>query len=158
MPVLPMLLVNGCDGIGTGFSTTVPPHHPLDLVALLLHRLGPAAAPAGPSGSSSRRSGSSGAAAAAAAAASPPPLPQLAPWVRGFRGAIRPLELGLGGEEEEEEEDERAAAGESSYSLSAAAAGAGAGAGAGSRLRPRPVAFVSEGVATVSGADEVSGL
>ena len=38
-PVLPMLLVNGCIGIGTGFSTDVPSHNPLDIVAVLRQRL-----------------------------------------------------------------------------------------------------------------------
>jgi len=38
-PVLPMLVVNGCIGIGTGFSTDVPPHDPTDVVNLLKDRL-----------------------------------------------------------------------------------------------------------------------
>ena len=38
-PVLPLLLVNGCIGIGTGFSTDIPPHDPMDLVNLLKDRL-----------------------------------------------------------------------------------------------------------------------
>ena len=32
VPIIPMLLVNGCEGIGTGFSTKIPPFNPLDLV------------------------------------------------------------------------------------------------------------------------------
>lgn len=39
MPVLPLLLVNGALGIGTGFSTDVLPHNPLDLVKGLRARL-----------------------------------------------------------------------------------------------------------------------
>ncbi len=39
LPVIPMLLVNGCVGIGTGFSTDIPPYNPGDLVALLRERL-----------------------------------------------------------------------------------------------------------------------
>jgi len=31
-PVIPLVLVNGCAGIGTGWSTTVPPHHPLEVL------------------------------------------------------------------------------------------------------------------------------
>ena len=31
-PVLPTVLVNGCDGIGTGYSTTVPNHDPREVV------------------------------------------------------------------------------------------------------------------------------
>lgn len=32
-PIIPMLLVNGSKGIGTGFSTTIPPFNPLNLIA-----------------------------------------------------------------------------------------------------------------------------
>ena len=32
LPVIPMLLVNGSEGIGTGWSTYIPPFNPLDLV------------------------------------------------------------------------------------------------------------------------------
>jgi DNA topoisomerase-2 len=35
-PVLPMLLVNGARGIGTGYSTYVPPHNPVDLKRALI--------------------------------------------------------------------------------------------------------------------------
>ena len=31
-PILPMILVNGTEGIGTGFSTNIPPYNPLDIV------------------------------------------------------------------------------------------------------------------------------
>jgi DNA topoisomerase-2 len=31
-PIIPMILINGSKGIGTGFSTTVPPHNPIDIV------------------------------------------------------------------------------------------------------------------------------
>jgi DNA topoisomerase-2 len=34
-----MLLVNGCVGIGTGFSTDIPPYNPMDLVRVLKERL-----------------------------------------------------------------------------------------------------------------------
>ena len=39
MPVLPMLLVNGSIGIGTGFSTNIIPYNPLDMVSALELRL-----------------------------------------------------------------------------------------------------------------------
>ncbi|KAF0719819.1 Aste57867_764 [Aphanomyces stellatus] len=39
VPILPMLLVNGADGIGTGWSTSVPSHHPIELIDCLLRRL-----------------------------------------------------------------------------------------------------------------------
>ena len=38
-PVVPLLLINGCVGIGTGFSTDIPPHDPLDIINLLKDRL-----------------------------------------------------------------------------------------------------------------------
>ena len=38
-PVLPMLLINGCIGIGTGFSTDIPPHDPSEVINLLKERL-----------------------------------------------------------------------------------------------------------------------
>jgi DNA topoisomerase-2 len=34
-PIIPMLLVNGSEGIGTGFSTFIPPYNPLDLISNL---------------------------------------------------------------------------------------------------------------------------
>ncbi|CAK7330893.1 unnamed protein product [Dovyalis caffra] len=33
MPVIPMVLVNGCEGIGTGWSTFIPNYNPRDVVA-----------------------------------------------------------------------------------------------------------------------------
>jgi DNA topoisomerase-2 len=39
MPVIPMVLVNGCEGIGTGYSTYIPPYDPKDIVANLLRVL-----------------------------------------------------------------------------------------------------------------------
>jgi DNA topoisomerase-2 len=38
-PVVPLLVINGCIGIGTGFSTDIPPHNPEDVVGLLRDRL-----------------------------------------------------------------------------------------------------------------------
>ena len=35
MPVLPLVLVNGAEGIGTGWSTSIPNFNPLDIVANL---------------------------------------------------------------------------------------------------------------------------
>ena len=35
LPVVPLLLINGALGIGTGYSTTVPPFHPMELVTAL---------------------------------------------------------------------------------------------------------------------------
>jgi DNA topoisomerase II len=39
-PLLPMLLVNGARGIGTGYSTNVPPYNPTQLKAMLVKWLG----------------------------------------------------------------------------------------------------------------------
>lgn len=55
VPVIPMVLVNGAEGIGTGWSTSVPSYHPEDLVAYLLAKLNGT------------------------------PTPRLRPYVRGFR-------------------------------------------------------------------------
>ncbi|KAG5717839.1 DNA topoisomerase 2, partial [Termitomyces sp. T112] len=35
MPILPMVLVNGAEGIGTGWSTNIPCYNPIDIVANL---------------------------------------------------------------------------------------------------------------------------
>jgi DNA topoisomerase-2 len=32
VPIIPMVLVNGAEGIGTGFSTKIPPYNPLDII------------------------------------------------------------------------------------------------------------------------------
>ena len=39
IPIIPMILVNGCDGIGTGFSTKIPCYNPKDLVRYLQNML-----------------------------------------------------------------------------------------------------------------------
>ncbi|KAF2465458.1 type II DNA topoisomerase [Lindgomyces ingoldianus] len=39
VPVLPMVLVNGADGIGTGWSSTIPNYNPLDIVENLRIRM-----------------------------------------------------------------------------------------------------------------------
>ncbi len=39
LPTVPLLALNGSVGIGTGYSTDVPPHKPEDIVSLLRHRL-----------------------------------------------------------------------------------------------------------------------
>ena len=39
LPVVPLLAINGSVGIGTGYSTDIPPHNPDDIVCLLRHRL-----------------------------------------------------------------------------------------------------------------------
>jgi DNA topoisomerase-2 len=59
-----MLLVNGCVGIGTGFSTDIPSYNPKDLVSVLKQRL---------NGSISSLEDV-----------------KLVPWYNGFRGTIAP--------------------------------------------------------------------
>jgi DNA topoisomerase-2 len=39
LPVVPLLAINGSVGIGTGYSTNIPPHNPSDIVSLIRHRL-----------------------------------------------------------------------------------------------------------------------
>jgi DNA topoisomerase-2 len=39
VPILPMVLVNGADGIGTGWSTTIPNYNPQDLVDNILRMM-----------------------------------------------------------------------------------------------------------------------
>jgi len=38
-PTVPLLVINGAVGIGTGFSTNIPPHNPSDVLSLLRDRL-----------------------------------------------------------------------------------------------------------------------
>jgi len=68
LPILPLLLVNGADGIGTGWSTSVPNYNPLDLVANLKRMLDGEA----------------------------PEL--MHPWYRNFRGVIQPAPDAKAGE------------------------------------------------------------
>lgn len=58
LPILPLVLVNGADGIGTGWSTSIPNYNPEDIVVNLRRLL-----------------------------AGEEPLP-MAPWYRGFTGEI----------------------------------------------------------------------
>lgn len=44
VPIIPMVLVNGGKGIGTGFSTSIPCYDPLQLIAYLKQKMGVAAA------------------------------------------------------------------------------------------------------------------
>lgn len=39
-PVLPMVLCNGADGIGTGWSTSIPNYHPKDIIENIKRRMG----------------------------------------------------------------------------------------------------------------------
>lgn len=59
MPTLPMLLVNGSDGIGTGWSSSVPNYNPSDIIANLRRKM------AGE------------------------PMERMMPWFRGFTVGLR---------------------------------------------------------------------
>jgi len=39
MPIIPMILVNGADGIGTGWSTSIPNYNPIDIIENLKRRM-----------------------------------------------------------------------------------------------------------------------
>jgi DNA topoisomerase-2 len=58
VPILPMVLVNGCEGIGTGYSTYVPPYNPEDIKSNLIRLL------------------------------EKKPLVKMTPWFRGFTGTV----------------------------------------------------------------------
>lgn len=60
-PMLPMILINGASGIGTGFSTNVPCYNPKDLMRCIVHMLQDKPEEE---------------------------LPELVPWYRGFTGTI----------------------------------------------------------------------
>lgn len=62
VPIIPMSLVNGLEGIGSGFSTSVPSYNPIDLIDNIRRRL---------SGKEYR---------------------DIHPWYRGFSGSIDPVE------------------------------------------------------------------
>jgi DNA topoisomerase-2 len=59
VPIIPLLLVNGCQGIGTGWSTNIPQHDPLDVLKYIRAKL-----------DGKKR------------------LPSIRPWVKGFNGNI----------------------------------------------------------------------
>lgn len=39
LPIIPMILINGCEGIGTGFSTYIPNYNPIDIIIWLQNKL-----------------------------------------------------------------------------------------------------------------------
>uniref|UniRef100_K3WUW3 DNA topoisomerase 2 n=1 Tax=Globisporangium ultimum (strain ATCC 200006 / CBS 805.95 / DAOM BR144) TaxID=431595 RepID=K3WUW3_GLOUD len=67
VPILPMLLVNGAEGIGTGWSTSIPCFHPIHVIDNLLHLL--EAGDAGEDPDAVK-------------------LETMTPWAKGFRGEI----------------------------------------------------------------------
>jgi DNA topoisomerase-2 len=67
-PIVPLLLVNGAQGIGTGWSTNIPPHNPKDVLNYIRAKL---------DGKQQQ-------------------LPPLRPWVRNFKGDIVAKDDGRG--------------------------------------------------------------
>lgn len=60
LPVIPMLLVNGSEGIGTGWSTNIPSYNPLDLVDNIRRLM------------------------------NGEPMEEMKPWFKGWEGTIEP--------------------------------------------------------------------
>lgn len=60
VPIIPMILVNGTKGIGTGYSTDIPSYNPVDIIANMKRFL------------------------------SKKKMVAMAPWYRGFKGTITP--------------------------------------------------------------------
>eukprot|EP00924_Labyrinthula_sp_SR-Ha-C_P006810 augustus_masked-scaffold_8-processed-gene-1.4-mRNA-1 protein AED:0.09 eAED:0.09 QI:0/-1/0/1/-1/1/1/0/1582 len=67
-PIIPMVLVNGATGIGTGWSTDIPKYNPKDLVCWLKYRIN------------------------VELGKDPGIPPALFPWYRGYRGEIKQLQ------------------------------------------------------------------
>ncbi|KAI0013093.1 type II DNA topoisomerase [Xylariaceae sp. FL0662B] len=68
VPVIPMVLVNGADGIGTGWSTSIPNYHPVDIIKNIKRRMG-------------RMDGDD-----------EKPFETMIPWYRGWKGEPKPAE------------------------------------------------------------------
>ena len=64
-PIIPMVLVNGTSGIGTGYSTLIPCHNPLDIINVLRLKL---------------------------KGAFNEDLPMIFPWYNGFSGVIKVID------------------------------------------------------------------
>jgi DNA topoisomerase-2 len=93
VPVIPMILVNGGLGIGTGFSTNVPCHNPSDVInmcATIIAMLDVAHAE-GDEGADDLES--------AYATIDAAELEDIAPWYLGFIGAIERKQKKVGAEE-----------------------------------------------------------
>ena len=71
VPIIPMILVNGCSGIGTGWSSNVPCYNPLDLIKCIKIWL--------ENDGNTIQSGEDGIVSL---------FPELIPWYRGFDGMI----------------------------------------------------------------------
>jgi DNA gyrase/topoisomerase IV subunit B len=83
IPIIPMILVNGGLGIGTGFSTNVPSHNPNDIIDLCMRTIAALDEAVGMIENSDGLS-------RAYDAVLSVPLPDLQPWYLGFKGTIIP--------------------------------------------------------------------
>jgi len=63
-PIIPMILVNGCDGIGTGWSTSIPNFNPRDIISNIRRHI------------------------------NNQKLEEMQPWYSGFGGTIQPTDDG----------------------------------------------------------------
>ncbi|RWA14700.1 hypothetical protein EKO27_g468 [Xylaria grammica] len=68
VPIIPTVLVNGADGIGTGWSTSIPNYHPIEIIRHLKRRMG-------------RLDGDD-----------EKPFETMTPWFRGWKGTATPAE------------------------------------------------------------------
>ncbi|KAF2969524.1 hypothetical protein GQX73_g4046 [Xylaria multiplex] len=68
IPIIPTVLVNGADGIGTGWSTSIPNYHPMDIIRNIKRRMG-------------RMDGDD-----------EKPFETMTPWFRGWKGTATPAE------------------------------------------------------------------
>ncbi|KAI1177478.1 DNA topoisomerase [Nemania sp. FL0916] len=67
-PIIPTVLVNGADGIGTGWSTSIPNYHPSDIIKNIKRRMG-------------RLDGDE-----------EKPFETMTPWFRGWKGNAEPAD------------------------------------------------------------------
>ena len=75
------MLINGVQGIGTGWSTSIPPHHPLEVLRAVAHMLNNAHL-------SEEGEGRTAAGSSVSVEYSEEPAVPLLPWFRGFVGNV----------------------------------------------------------------------
>lgn len=71
-PLIPMHLVNGCEGMAVGNSTFIPAYKPEDLIEYLLHRIELERSGLGKDEEARKEN-----------------LPEMVPWYRGFTGEVK---------------------------------------------------------------------
>lgn len=65
VPIIPMVLVNGMKGIGTGFSTSIPQYNPIDIIENIINKLNDR------------------------------PYKEMKPWYKGFMGKIEKIKKNM---------------------------------------------------------------